>query len=516
MKTKPRLIYVVEPRLEFRFGQKTEYPRDGLYLFGPVDACDVPRHIRYGFIGTPDSLRRFGVWADLVSGYIQVPEPGRMSKETAPQHVPFPGFGEAFHSLWSKKPSRTITDIDEKELRRLICIDNRHEAIKSVVDIFVERLVADQKRSEDPPSFWYVVIPDFIFDLGRPNSTVAVGERVKGHVGISEKSAAKLAVQPTLFGLDEQEAEVYKYAKNFRRQLKARLLDHQIVTQIVRESTLTPNEFLKANGRDPKRRVEDPATIAWKLCTGSYYKSGGRPWQLGEMRPGVCYVGLVYKKQPESSDLRYACCAAQMFLSDGEGVVFRGALGPWFHPDSRQFHLDHDSARRLIEMVLGEYRLKHQADPAELFIHAKASFSDEEWAGFNEAATGRVNIVGVQISDAWDRLKLFRPGAYPVVRGTALITGSRSGFLWTSGYVPRLDTYMGPETPNPLQVSVRRGDADIETVMSDVLSLSKINFNTCLFNDREPVTIRFADAVGDILTAAPVPSEPRLPFKFYI
>ena len=82
--------------------------------------------------------------------------------------------------------------------------------------------------------------------------------------------------------------------------------------------------------------------------------------------------------------------------------------------------------------------------------------------------------------------------------------------------MPRLDTYMGPDTPNPLQVSVRRGDVNIETVMADVLSLGKINFNTCLFNDRSPVTIRFADAIGDILVSAPVHSEPRLPFKFYI
>jgi hypothetical protein len=516
MRYKPRLIHVGEPRLEFRFGQKTDYARDGLYLFGPVDAFDAPRQVRYGFIGTSDSYRRFGEWADRVSGYIDVPEPGRLAKATAPHHVPFPGFGEAFHSLWSKKPVRAITDLNEKELRRLICIENRHEAIKAVVDVFVDRLVSDQKRSEDPPSFWYVAIPDFVFEMGRPNSTVAPADRIKGKVRISERKAAALTVQPTLFGIAEKEAEVYKYAKNFRRQLKARLLDHQIVIQIVRESTLTPDEFVKANGKDPKRRVEDPATIAWKLCTGSYYKSGGRPWQLGDIRPGVCYVGLVYKKQPESTDPRYACCAAQMFLSDGEGVVFRGALGPWFHPDSKQFHLDRQSARRLIETVLAEYRLKHQADPEELFVHAKASFSDDEWQGFSEVSTGKTRVVGVQIADAWDQLKLFRPGAYPVVRGTALITGPRSGFLWTTGYVPRLDTYMGPETPNPLAVSVRRGDADIETVMSDVLALSKINFNTCLFNDREPVTIKFADAIGDILTAAPLSSEPRLPFKFYI
>ena len=121
----------------------------------------------------------------------------------------------------------------------------------------------------------------------------------------------------------------------------------------------------------------------------------------------------------------------------------------------------------------------------------------------------------MQIADAWDGLKLFRPGNYPTIRGTAILTAERSAFLWTSGYVPRLDTYMGPETPNPLQVTVRRGQASIETVLADVLALTKINFNTCLFNDRSPVTIRFADAIGDILVSAPVETQARC-IKFYI
>ena len=515
--SKPRLIYVPEPQLEFRFGQIADYPRDGLYLFGPVDASHEPRQVKYGVIGTPDSLRRFKEWASQVASFINVPLPGRMSKPIEAHHVAFPGFSEAFFATWPSEPSRTIIDIDEKELLHSMHLANRHEAIKAAVDIFVDRLVADRKRDEDPPNFWYVVIPEFIYELGRPRSTVPVVDRVAGKITLPEKKVAALATQPTLFGQDEAEAEVYKYAKNFRRQLKARLLDHQIVTQIVRETTLTPHEFLKANQRDQKRRVEDPATIAWKLGTASYYKSGGRPWQLANVRPSVCYVGLVYKQQPKDGDTRHACCAAQMFLSDGEGVVFRGALGPWYQPDSKQFYLDHPAAQRLVSMVLEEYRLQHPDDPAELFIHAKSSFSDDEWAGFVEACQGkRTNIVGVQISDAWDQLKLFRPGNYPTIRGTAMLTNRRSGFLWTSGYIPRLDTYMGPDTPNPLHVSVRRGDADIQIVMADVLSLTKINFNTCLFNDREPVTIRFADAIGDILVSAPVQSEPRLPFKFYI
>ena len=61
-----------------------------------------------------------------------------------------------------------------------------------------------------------------------------------------------------------------------------------------------------------------------------------------------------------------------------------------------------------------------------------------------------------------------------------------------------------------------RGDCPLETVLSDVLGLTKINFNSCLHNDRLPVTIRFANAVGDVLLSAPMDSEPKLPFKFYI
>ncbi|AGG90931.1 hypothetical protein R2APBS1_3880 [Rhodanobacter denitrificans] len=510
------VLHIEEPELEFRFGQRVTYPRDGLYLFGPVDAGAAPRSIRYGFIGTPQSFECFQEWASQVSGYIPIPTRGKTSKESMPHHVPFPGFAETFFSHWSATPAFAIRDLSEDDLRRKAHIGNRHEAIKELVDTYVDRLIAEIKRLEDPPQFWYAVIPEFVYELGRPQSAVSKADRVPGKILVSEKQASKMTYQASLFAQDEKDAEVYQYEKNFRRQLKARLLDHKIVTQIVRETTLAPGRFLKAGTDQPKRRVEDPATIAWKLSTGSYYKSGGRPWQLAGVRPGVCYVGLVYKQQPQNEDHRYACCAAQMFLADGEGVVFRGALGPWYNPDTRQYHLDADAAYRLASTVIAEYKNKHDCEPTELFIHAQSRFDDAEWEGFHSACSGATNPVGVQIGDAWDDLKLFRPGNYPVIRGTALIVSARAGYLWTSGYVPRLDTYMGPDTPNPLHIVIRRGDASIQTVMADVLALSKINFNSCLFNDRLPVTLRFANAIGEILTAAPLHSEPMLPFKHYI
>src|SRR5205807_405385 len=107
-----------------------------------------------------------------------------------------------------------------------------------------------------------------------------------------------------------------------------------------------------------------------------------------------------------SADDRFAVCAAQMFLSSGEGVVFRGALGPWYRTDTNQFHLDAAAARNLVTMVVNEYRSQHDnGPPAELFLHAKSSFTEEEWEGFKSGAPPETNVVGVQIADAKDNMK---------------------------------------------------------------------------------------------------------------
>jgi hypothetical protein len=508
------LVHIPEPLLEFRFGQKLVYPRDGLFLYGPVDGGRP--EVQYGAIGTRAGLARLERWTSAAAGFLPPPPPRKGARLIEPQHVAYPGFAAAFNAPWPVKPRTTVATIDGEALAKALRIANRNEAIKAAVDIYITPLIAAASRMEDPPSFWFVVIPEEVYELGRPLSKVPAPERVQGRVRMTKSEALKVDEQPTLFGIEEAEAEVYKYATHFRRQFKARLLTDKIVTQIVRETTLVPGDFLKVNGQ-PKRRVEDPATIAWKLSTGAYYKAGGRPWQLADVRTGVCYVGLAYKRRDPTGDDRFAVCAAQMFLASGEGVVFRGALGPWYRADSKQYHLDENAARNLVAMVVKQYRDQHDGQPpAELFLHAKSSFTDEEWKGFASGAPPETNIVGVQIADARDNMKLFRPRNYPILRGSALLLADDQAFLWTAGYVPRLDTYLGPETPNPLLIRRQRGDCAFETILRDVMGLTKINFDSCLHNDRLPVTIRFADAVGEIMLAAPQSGEPRLPFKFYI
>ena len=54
-------------------------------------------------------------------------------------------------------------------------------------------------------------------------------------------------------------------------------------------------------------------------------------------------------------------------------------------------------------------------------------------------------------------------------------------------------------------------------MLSDILGLTKLNYNARQYGDGEPVTLNFADAVGEILTAGPITTDtPPLPFKYYI
>jgi hypothetical protein len=84
------------------------------------------------------------------------------------------------------------------------------------------------------------------------------------------------------------------------------------------------------------------------------------------------------------------------------------------------------------------------------------------------------------------------------------------------GFMPEVNTYPGREVPNPLSVEVCRGDADLRVVLDDIMGLTKVNFNACIYADGLPVTLRFADAVGEILTAGPNTDGPPLPFRHYI
>src|SRR5258708_38758375 len=88
-----------------------------------------------------------------------------------------------------------------------------------------------------------------------------------------------------------------------------------------------------------------------------------------------------------------------MFLNEGDGVVFRGANGPWKTGDY-EFHLKAPAAKKLLALVLKTYSETNGGPPKELLIHGQPYFNDEEWNPFVEAAPKETNVIGVMLRAA--------------------------------------------------------------------------------------------------------------------
>jgi hypothetical protein len=71
--------------------------------------------------------------------------------------------------------------------------------------------------------------------------------------------------------------------------------------------------------------------------------------------------------------------------------------------------------------------------------------------------------------------------------------------------------------PSPILISDHLGyDTPRETLLKEILVLTKMNWNSARFGGLLPVTIRFSRLVGDILKEIPGDREPLPQLKFYM
>lgn len=505
--------HIPEPLLEFGHNQRLEAPKDGLFLFGPIEESRGRHQVRIGVIGTKAGIGYSRRWFERLSTWIP-------AKENAQGKLPlwappWPGFEASFGITL---PSQGMAELalDSGEIEDRIKRGNRSDAVRSTVILFASAIRTYLRTEEQRPDVWLVVVPDVVYRYGRPKvAPPPKSERVPSTL-VSAAAAKRFFHEGDLFPETIENADTYLFANNFHHQLKAELLSDKIALQLVLESTLVDRSLVSAAGTRI-RGLQDEATVAWNFSTTLYFKADAKPWALADVRPGVCYVGVVFKNDETLASQGEACCAAQMFLNSGDGLVFRGALGPWYSEKLREYHLSAAAAEALMASVVDGYLSKHGQYPSQLFIHGRHRFDRNEWQGFCASVPASTTLTGVRIRQQ-DDMRLFRPNAStPVLRGTAVGIDERNGLLWARGYVPRLAAYQGFETPKPLTIEVSHGDAALEQVLADVLALTKLNYNACDFSSGLPVTLKFADRVGEILMASPqTMKSPPLPFRYYI
>jgi hypothetical protein len=95
--------------------------------------------------------------------------------------------------------------------------------------------------------------------------------------------------------------------------------------------------------------------------------------------------------------------------------------------------------------------------------------------------------------------RFFRVGAYPPLRGTLVNFDDERSILYTKGSVEFFKLYPGLYVPKTLSIRTQVCDQTPRQIASEILALTKLNWNNTQFDSFYPITLKAARQVGDIL-----------------
>ncbi|ANM04709.1 PIWI domain-containing protein [Rhizobium phaseoli] len=459
-----------EPQLEFGDRFQDPDPRRGLFMAGPLQT-PLGDAIKIAVVGSAKTVDDTGKFFEAATVGIA----GKMDKHPN-MHPDFPGLGNQnpFRCRFEIAQDACAT-IPQARLERIQKEPDNAKAVEMAVDEIIQQLTAiDESNSR--PDIAIIALP------------VSLIERVWN---------AKVDSEGTVEAEDSGGSD----APNFRGLFKAKAMHLRFATQIVWEDVLDERASIPRKIKESSdRKIQDTADRTWNFLTSLYYKGTGRiPWrrmpQEGEF--SACYIGVSFYREAGGQQLFTS--AAQMFDERGRGFILKGRRA---HTESRGRHpyMTHEDARDLITQVLTAYKNHHRNYPARVIVLKTSRFRDEEADGITEAldsvGTEMKDLVWVQESSS---IKILRDGNYPVMRGTFVELDGK-GLLYTNGSIPYYGTYPGLYDPRPLLLCPHRSsDSTVSQIAREVLSLTKINWNSTQMNQKLPIPIRAARKVGEVL-----------------
>lgn len=273
-------------------------------------------------------------------------------------------------------------------------------------------------------------------------------------------------------------------------------------------------------------------SVAWRLSIALYAKVGGTPWRLSDIESDTAFVGLSYSvRRGEDRRPRFVTCCSQVFDADGVGLQFLVYGTQDFRVEGDNPFLSRGEMQRVMARSLDLYQRGHAGrTPRRVVVHKTTEFKPEEVDGAFDAfrACESLDLVQVQQESGWRGVQIEAPrnpgqrGAptpYPIHRGTCLPIGDREVLLWTQGDAPEAVSGKhfykeGKGIPAPLLLRRFAGHGGWDDTCRQVLSLTKMNWNSDSLYGRLPVSIVYAQKLAKVVqrmeTLAATPYASRL------
>lgn len=466
MKTK----VLPEPNLFFCKGDKYHDPKIGLLKFGPygLNQNNGSVVLKVGVIATHKYLNKFKAFIEELKSRIE----GELNKETGLKEPDFPGLGVDKPLGFDIEINPDWVElIDEKDIADLEKYERKERVVRALK--IYETKLRDLATADPKPPLVFMPLSNTLMELCKEKD-LKIDKIKYTRRNVKCKSSEEIP----LF--------------DFHNALKiVAYREGGFASQLVRPSTL------KFQGG------QDAATTAWNFSVSTYYKATNLPWKLADIDDETCYAGISFFKDFSCGESMMCASMAQVYLRTGESQVIRGKPFKW-EGKGRSPELKKEQAIDLIKDVVELYkRQKGGKSPRRVVIHKSSPFSDEEKEGFDEYLKDIETVDYVHIMERSGILAMPKGESYPVMRRTLIYEeeqkGNRDLILFTTGFVPALNTYKGTGVPVPLLLRTYRLDSSPELIAGDILALTKLDWNSCDYNKQLPVTLSVSKKVGEIL-----------------
>jgi len=480
-----KLQIVDEPELAFHQSKTHVDIRAGLSAFGAFDkgSTAVPVPIRIGVVGTTATVDGVRDWLERCKN--GVPSDEQKLKALRPS---FTGMTSEVFGTTLELSDATTRTITRHELTTALGGPN---PLPNIVSVFM-----DHARDLSGKSGLHVLVvapPQEVFQLADMRHAVGVDPPIDE---LQAPAPEQEAASPSVL--------------NFHDLFKAQAIELQLPCQLSRPDTYGAAGASRKEGR----RLQDRATTAWNFHTALYYKAGGVPWRLARQpaKLATCYVGVSFFRSVSGDKLMTS--VAQVFDERGEGLIVQGGSAS-YDKDDRTPHLSKDDAEELLANGLAAYRREHKTTPARVVLHKTSSFNADEKMGFKLAGENENLEVLDLVSVRRSGVRVLRYGESPMVRGTAMLFDGKSGIVYLKGTVPYFKIYPGAYIPRALEFTCEDGESTASDLARELIGLSKLNFNNTQFDTGDPITVRAARRVGDILKHVPEGKKVNSRFRYF-
>lgn len=261
-----------------------------------------------------------------------------------------------------------------------------------------------------------------------------------------------------------------------------------------------------------KMDTTDKCRFWWWLSVAIYAKAMRTPWVLEGLDPNTAYVGLGYAIDSKAKTGQHVVLGcSHLYNAQGQGLQFRLSRIENSTIRGGNPYLSFDDARRMGETIRALYWECHQRFPDRVVIHKLFPFRRDELKGLRQ---GLHDVSELDLLEINHESKLrylssratrngFEVDPFPVRRGTVVRLTDYEALAWIHGATDAIRsnwTYFQGKRRIPGPAIIRRhaGTSTLATLVSEVLGLSKMDWNSGDLYSQLPATVYSSKAIAQI------------------